>query len=577
MGENQNPYSRPSTEEQELWWKEGTKGENFRRLYDARIAKREAWNNRNGITTTYKSEESNLPELVVTAPKETEKQKQNRELQKQQKIKEDYINLGTTIAGFTPVLGDVLDAVDVYNEFKQGNYGWGLAGVAAFGLPFIPFRQIKNFGKKTYKWFNAPQRSRELAQRIAGHHSNSSNIARNITNKKHKEFIPVVEEKKQEIAESLRKEMLDDVKYEAAHYHRTPDGEYNLTGQQLMDLRNSQQHPNYIQFAKDNNLDPEDINTAVQFYNQQGTVTRGVFVPDSKRKKYNNDGDPYGSFTLEDPEPDYSLINPDELAIPWLTKANMSLTGGDRLGVGSGLYTSNSFDMSDRYSRQGGNLAKNDELGTSYKAIMQDNRPSLTEEDINQGIEHILNKSESFGLPLQVKQMLGHDIKYKDKILFIEDTFRSNPRYKERAYFGDPQEEVTTIKQIISSNKPEDIVDQHGRWGYKINSRNEDSQLFYPTIINESYISRLMDRLNDFTQKNPEFATEYLKQFKSVSENNTARFTKAMQINRKLMDRQIMGENIAKGIGVAAGIGLTGYGMYKGVNYLQDQFNDKNK
>lgn len=130
MGENQNPYSKPSPEEQEFWWKEGTKGKNFKRLYDARIAKRESWNTRNGITTTYYNEKSNLPEFTVTAPKETEKQK----LAKRKQEKENLIDLAITGAGFVPGLDTAADIVDIGRSLYKGDYSGVLFGLAAAPL-----------------------------------------------------------------------------------------------------------------------------------------------------------------------------------------------------------------------------------------------------------------------------------------------------------------------------------------------------------------------------------------------------------------------------------------------------------
>lgn len=142
-----NPYSKPSAEEQELWWQEGMKGKNFRRLYDARIAKREAWNSRNGVTTTYKSEESTLPEIEITAPRETEEQKQTR-------LKQDYENLAKvaiTAAGFVPGLDTVADIVDFRNSWRKGDYSGMLWTGLGLGLPIsgkalkTGWNAIKNF------------------------------------------------------------------------------------------------------------------------------------------------------------------------------------------------------------------------------------------------------------------------------------------------------------------------------------------------------------------------------------------------------------------------------------------------
>lgn len=148
MGENQNPYSKPSPEEQEFWWKEGTKGKNFKRLYDARITQRDSWNTRNGITTTYYNEKSNLPEFTVTAPKETEKQK----LEKRKQEKENLIDLAITGVGFVPGLDTAADIVDIGRSLYKGDYSGALFGLAAAPLigvstPMLKsgFKSLRNF------------------------------------------------------------------------------------------------------------------------------------------------------------------------------------------------------------------------------------------------------------------------------------------------------------------------------------------------------------------------------------------------------------------------------------------------
>ena len=165
MAENQNPYSKPSPEEQELWWKEGMKGKNFQRLYNTRIAKREAWNNKNGIITTYKSEESNLPEIVITAPEETEKQK----LAKEQERKENLINLAVTGIGFIPGLDTVADIADFGNSWRKGDYSGMLWSGLGLGLP-ISGKVLKtgyNFVKNIPHYYKIRKVAKSISKSIS--------------------------------------------------------------------------------------------------------------------------------------------------------------------------------------------------------------------------------------------------------------------------------------------------------------------------------------------------------------------------------------------------------------------------
>lgn len=115
---------------------------------------------REGGKLTYVTPESNLDEVVITA----------KNLKKEKQLKKDYNNvldLGITAAGFVPGLGEIIDAADIVNQLRQGNYGDAALVGLGLTLPFISGRVLKKGGKylsdayhKLYPTLGAPEVSK---------------------------------------------------------------------------------------------------------------------------------------------------------------------------------------------------------------------------------------------------------------------------------------------------------------------------------------------------------------------------------------------------------------------------------
>lgn len=137
---------RVSKEELEAFWR-GDK-DTYQRMYAQRMQQKADEAERQGKQVTYVPNDGSgtLPEVTVTAPRETEEQKQAR-------LKQDYENLADnaiTVAGFVPGVGEAIDIYDIGKSLKNKDYIGALFGIAGFGLPIINGRQLKNLFTSKY-------------------------------------------------------------------------------------------------------------------------------------------------------------------------------------------------------------------------------------------------------------------------------------------------------------------------------------------------------------------------------------------------------------------------------------------
>lgn len=94
------------------------------------------------VLPVYKKEGVVLPEVTITPKDNTDlgSYMQNRDL-----------GLGKELASFSPV-GDVMDAIQIYKDAKQGNYGQAALGTGLLFLPNIiekPIKGLVRAGKKS--------------------------------------------------------------------------------------------------------------------------------------------------------------------------------------------------------------------------------------------------------------------------------------------------------------------------------------------------------------------------------------------------------------------------------------------
>lgn len=142
---------RVSKEELEAFWR-GDK-DTYQKMYSQRMQQRVKEAEAQGKKVTYVPNDGSqtLPEVTITAPRETEEQKQAR-------LKQDYENFtdnAITVAGFVPGLGTATDIVDVGNSLRKGDTQAALWGLVGVGLPGSGkmWRTIYNKAKTPFKTF----------------------------------------------------------------------------------------------------------------------------------------------------------------------------------------------------------------------------------------------------------------------------------------------------------------------------------------------------------------------------------------------------------------------------------------
>ena len=135
---------RVSKEELEAFWR-GDK-DTYQRMYSDRMQQKANEAEKQGKQVTYIPNDGSatLPEVSVTAPKETVEQRQA-------KLKQDYENLADnaiTVAGFIPGADTFADIADIGNSWRKGDYFGMLWGLAGLGLP-ISGKALKS----GWNWF----------------------------------------------------------------------------------------------------------------------------------------------------------------------------------------------------------------------------------------------------------------------------------------------------------------------------------------------------------------------------------------------------------------------------------------
>lgn len=122
---------RVSKEELEAFWR-GDK-DTYQRMYAQRMQQKADEAEKQGKQITYVPNDGSgtLEEVVITAPRETEEQKQAR-LAKDQ---ENLVDNAITVAGFIPGVDTFADIADIGNSWRKGDYSGMLWGLAGFGLP----------------------------------------------------------------------------------------------------------------------------------------------------------------------------------------------------------------------------------------------------------------------------------------------------------------------------------------------------------------------------------------------------------------------------------------------------------
>lgn len=128
----------------QLFWEGKTNTPEFKALETKRNKYLAEKAESEGKKVTYVANDGSatLPEIQVTGQKPIQKPYWS------DMTANDWIDAGITAASFVPGLDTAADIADTANQFRQGNWGWGLVGLASTLLPGVS----SNHFRKGFNW-----------------------------------------------------------------------------------------------------------------------------------------------------------------------------------------------------------------------------------------------------------------------------------------------------------------------------------------------------------------------------------------------------------------------------------------
>lgn len=352
------------------------------------------------------------------------------------------------IIDYLPIIGDAKGIYDISKDFYDGNTKAGLIGLGLTILPnFLkkPLRYIRNNSRKFLRNMSIINRSRNYKEYDEIQHQLAKEILNQDIQKSYssirKQLLRKFSQKYRNLmAASVLKEKPSDI----IEYVKLIENRYGKNTKQTREIKKIiQEDPNYLTFLINNKeLNPLDQQTVNKFLTKQSTSVRGVsFSPEQSSKDDIN-----------------------QLVEQALTVNSTGHHGGDRLGTGNtGIYTSNSGEIADRFSRPQGNI--NDvRLSRADVALLR--YPYKNDETLS-----IRDQLSKFRRSIYPFDLLNTNYGYKqlaDMGFFAKEGIYTNrigqklPGY-ERAYFA--KETDKPILNIIDQNTTYTNVDKKGRWG----------------------------------------------------------------------------------------------------------------
>lgn len=242
--------------------------------------------------------------------------------------------------------------------------------------------------------------------------------------------------------------------------------------------------PEYYVYARQRGLPVDDENTFAEFLNRMSTSTRG------------------------------STLRNKELAEEYLTTAGNAPSGkpgGDRLYTNSGLYTSNSEEIADRFSKNITGVSSNP-YGTTAKLYhkfdidntlpisrrLQQLRDQINDVTVSSPKDNTLRAfGENFNLGVP-------DYNSNPEIHAVEGPYMGRES-KERVYIGHkPKDKVVDVKGDIKISS--DVNDRKHRWSP--GEVRDEEGLFIP-----SYASYTKENIKKYTDRiienNPQWTQEF--------------------------------------------------------------------
>lgn len=418
---------------------------------------------------------------------------------------DDAISFGPL--GFAPGIGDVEEAMNVYDDIREGNYSSAALGAALWLLP-------GNWGKILKNNITTPSRLRRLRDQyydMAKKETEASRDAllrmKNMSDKRLEKLLQNAgvtdpsNDPRVFYGVSMRRMYAKDLrdKYDYARFaqiHEMPlfsdRGSTNRNTRRAWENYRSQQNggrpasgpdynstlyksfeettpedqkellrqlwaddPQYMSFTIDKDLPFWEQSTVDQWIDKQRTSIRGVYT-------------------------DIPNAGIDELD-PMFTLTKSFNPGGDRLKTSGGLYVSNSNDIADRFSR-----SLSDKPGTAAYAILQapdidrtlpirEQLAQVRRRIIPYDVERANGMSNSW---LLSKGYIGKQAQYST------GTGQRLPAY-ETSYFANRP--FTKVADVLDYGTSAETKNIRGRWGAGAGGAGLTDRLYSPRSLGYSY------------------------------------------------------------------------------------------
>ena len=337
---------------------------------------------------------------------------------------------------YTPIIGDAMDVISLSGDINNKNYINVGLGLGMLALPNFIEKPIRKYNKlkKAYKqvknWEIPMYSAEEMSNKIAlqRHPDLSNPYDKNVAKIKSDAYKDVVTNKIEEIQKNV------------LPLYR------NLSSKDQTRLINIiNLSPEYGIFLQQNpTLNPLSQNTLDKFFERQSKSTRGV------------------------------TANNDNIAQQYLSTPPSRSTGGDRLGT-KGLYTSNSFDIADAFSRPQANSQQSSYIGKVQYPFKIDKQQSF-ENQLKQYRSYI-DHYYQFGLNNRIPGTIAKEAVY------VRGNGDHYYNITERSYY--PKEENNKkIVDILELQNRGQLQNLHGRWGNS--NMIPDSEYFIPKYPNNS-------------------------------------------------------------------------------------------
>lgn len=407
--------------------------------------------------------DTNLPEIVVTPDRNYVNQPFDQDAYNSAMLDAwgKQIRIGPEdVVDYLPIIGDIKGIYDIANDFANGQY---LAGGIGLGLTLLPNFIEKPLRRTIRKY----KRNRNFVKQIREDLSNMSYLPLSVT----QDYVlnktqPTRELYNKIFKQSYRLRNRNEIKkynstllqrYKEAQDQATKLNEvmiqrqlpflknfYKYSDDQIQRITNIfKEDPNYTDFIYHNvDLNPLTQEAVDKYLQKQTTSVRGVsFSPDVVSEK-----------------------DIDSRVKQALTVNSENHYGGDRLDTNrTGIYTSNSGEIADRFSRPIGNVddVRKSRADIALLSYPYQNDKNLTIEQQLRNFRRSIYPYDLFGSP-------DYRILARNGFIAKEAQYTTRngsllPGY-ERAYFAEQPNQQ--LLNTIDQNTFYTDVDKRGRWGF---------------------------------------------------------------------------------------------------------------